>query len=413
MIDRRDQEVHPDENRGFYADSPLFRSFFLAGFECSTHRMKGGKRLDLVSSTKHDHFARQDFQVLRTLEMATIREGARWHLIEAEPGHYNFDSLVAILDAARDTGMEVILDLLHFGWPDHLDIFGSEFVPAFGRFTYQVTKLLKSRGTMRPFLAPINEISFLSWAGGDAGFINPFVTSQGHALKQRLAEAAIHSSRIIRQELPAARLVSPEPVIHIAGDPDIEGHSGEAERYRVSQFEAWDMLSGRLDPDLGGKAEYLDIIGVNFYDRNQWVHDSPGALLQDDPRYRPFREILNEVWQRYQRPIFVSETGTEDIRRSVWLQYISQEVLAAIRSGIPVAGICLYPILNHPGWEDDRHCHNGLFDYADESGHRPVYAPLAAVLREQQERFTELALERNDWPGKFHPTGQIQSGQAN
>ena len=30
------------------------------------------------------------------------------------------------------------------------------------------------------------------------------------------------------------------------------------------------MLSGRTQPELGGKESYLDILGINYYDRNQW-----------------------------------------------------------------------------------------------------------------------------------------------
>jgi len=37
-----------------------FQSFFLGGFECSTHRLRNGKRLDLVRATKHDEFAVKD-----------------------------------------------------------------------------------------------------------------------------------------------------------------------------------------------------------------------------------------------------------------------------------------------------------------------------------------------------------------
>jgi hypothetical protein len=59
----------------------------------------------------------------------------------------------------------------------------------------------------------------------------------------------------------------------------------------------------------------------------------------------------------------------------------------ALNEGIPFEGICLYPILNHPGWMDDRHCQNGLFEYADESGNRSVFQPLADELRFQQLRF--------------------------
>ena len=45
--------------------------------------------------------------------------------------------------------------------------------------------------------------------------------------------------------------------------------------------------------------------------------------------------------------------------------------------------IGLDPILNHPGWTNDRHCHNGLWDYPNESGGRELYAPLAKELRRQ------------------------------
>jgi hypothetical protein len=43
--------------------------------------------------------------------------------------------------------------------------------------------------------------------------------------------------------------------------------------------------------------------------------------------------------------------------------------------------VCLYPVVNHPGWEDERHCHNGLWDYCNESGHREIYMPLAEEIK--------------------------------
>ena len=58
--------------------------------------------------------------------------------------------------------------------------------------------------------------------------------------------------------------------------------------------------------------------------------------------------------------MFISETGAEDDARASWFDYIADEVENAISLGVPIQGLCLYPILNHPGWDDDRHCHNGL-----------------------------------------------------
>jgi hypothetical protein len=78
--------------------------------------------------------------------------------------------------------------------------------------------------------------------------------------------------------------------------------------------------------------------------------------------------------------MFVSETGTEDSERPSWMAYVANEVQATRLLGVPLHGICIYPILNHPGWDDDRHCLNGLWDYARPDGSREIYQPLADQL---------------------------------
>jgi hypothetical protein len=393
---------------GWHLDvDPIFKSFFQAGFECSTHINNCGKRLDLVSTTKHDQLVLNDFRSLRSFGITTVREGARWHLIEATPGTYDFSSLAPILDASRMVEVEIILDLFHFGWPDHIDIFSASFIESFGRYGEALTKYLIGRGTPTPFLAPVNEISFLAWAGGDKGFVNPHATGRGHELKRQLVGAAIRASEVILQELPGARLVAPEPVIHIVGDPAVEGSEEEAREYSSAQFEAWDMLSGRVAPHLGGKPEYLDILGLNFYDRNEWVHNAEVSLRPGDPRYKPFHQILAQVWQRYRRPLFVAEAGAEDDARVPWFNYICDETLIAIDSGVPVHGICLYPIVNHPGWEDDRYCRNGLFDYANDSGDREVYAPLAEAIRSRHDSGKFRNYQRRSEYGHNHQESHL------
>jgi hypothetical protein len=144
----------------------------------------------------------------------------------------------------------------------------------------------------------------------------------------------------------------------------------------------------------------LDIVGVNYYYYNQWIlaeePEMPGEMIEmSGPRYRPFRDILREVYERYRRPIFIAETGTENEERPAWLSYVCEETRAAMNEGIPVQGICWYPILNHPGWDDDRYCQNGLWDYPCERGTRIIYQPLAEELERQQQLFAEFFAERN------------------
>jgi hypothetical protein len=120
---------------------PLFLSPFLAGFECSTPRLRSGRRLDMIAATGHDRHAEADYRRLRTFGIRTVREGLRWHLIEPEPGRFDFASALPILRAARDEGLQVIWDLLHYGWPDDLDIFAPEFLDRFARFTADFARL--------------------------------------------------------------------------------------------------------------------------------------------------------------------------------------------------------------------------------------------------------------------------------
>jgi hypothetical protein len=172
-------------------------------------------------------------------------------------------------------------------------------------------------------------------------------------------------------------------------DPSNDQQRRDAENYRLSQFEAWDMLSGRVKPHLGGAEKYLDIIGGNYYVHNQWILG--GSFIdQSSPRYRPFREIVKEVYDRYRRPLFIAETGIEDDERPKWFRYVVTEVFAAMELGAQVEGVCLYPIVNHPGWDDDRHCYNGLWDYPDENGRREIYQPLANELQRLRKEFDEM-----------------------
>jgi beta-glucosidase/6-phospho-beta-glucosidase/beta-galactosidase len=370
----------------------LFRSFFLGGFECSTHRLPSGRRLDLIRSTRHDELAADDYRLLQRHGILTARDGLRWTLIEAAAGRYDFSSALGMLRAARDTGMQVIWDLWHYGWPDDIDIFSAAFVDRFTAFAVEAVNRI-SDFTDTPLVSPINEISFFSWAGGEGGIFNPFARHRGNEVKRQLVRATIEAVEAMRGVNPAVRTFQIDPMINVVPRSSSEQDLRDAEGYRQSQFEAWDMILGRSQKELGGRDDLIDVIGVNYYIHNQWVWQGP-MVVPSDPRYRHVSLMLTETYERYRRPIFIAETGIEDEARPAWLRYICKQVYTALLAGVPVHGICLYPIVNHPGWDDDRHCYNGLFDYADESGSRDAYAPLAGELSRQIQNVAALTRGR-------------------
>ena len=371
--------------------TPLLKSNFMGGFECSTQRRMDGRRLDVLSSSGHAVTFREDYAALRRHGVATARDGLRWHLIETRPGHYDWSSLKPMLRAAREHGIQVIWDLCHYGWPDDIDIWSADFIERFSRFAAAAALVVADHTDGAPFFCPINEISFWAWAGGEVARFAPGTTGRGDTLKCQLVRASVAAIEAIRRVCPEARFIHAEPAIHV--DPGSHGNPAEAEIYRSAQFEALDMMAGRTRPELGGHAECLDIVGVNFYPDNQWFMGG-NTIPLGHHAYRPFRAILSEVYERYRRPLIVSETGAEGGGRPAWLHYVCQEVRAARKAGIPVEAICIYPILDYPGWDNERVCEVGLFSAPDFQGRRSVDPDFAEELARWQLRLSRERIER-------------------
>ena len=359
--------------------SQLMGGMFLGGFECSCHRLEDGRRLDLQLSTRHLEFADQDYARLRRVGISTCRDGVSWVRTEPQRGRFDFSQAARLLGAARRNGVRIIWDLMHFGWPDDVDVFGLELPQRFGAYARAFAQFLANESDEAPIISPINEISFLSWAGADVRIMNPFVSARGVELTVQLVRATIEAIEGFRSVLPDTRFLQTDPVINIVASPDHPKTWRRVEGDNLLQYQAWDMLVGDIWPSLGGNSSYLDIVGVNYYPDNQFMLDGE-TVLRGDPRYKPFSSILQEVWQRYRRPMIISETGAEGDLRAPWLRYVCDEASVALQSGVELHGITLYPIVNHPGWVDDRRCENGLFDYAAADGTRAVNAPLAEEL---------------------------------
>lgn len=363
-----------------------FQSFFLGGFECSTHRLRNGRRLDLLEATRHTEFTEADYRRLQQQGICSARSGIRWHRIETAPYQYDFASALPMIRAAKRNGIQMIWDLCHYGWPDDLDIFRPEFVDRFAALARAFARLLCNEGDATPLLTPINEISYFSWAAGEVEYMNPFGRGRGLELKAQLVRAAIAGMEAVWDVAPRAQFIHVEPLIRVIANPERPQDRQAAEAYSNSQFQAWDMLAGREWPQLGGAEKYIGLMGLNFYPDNQWIYHGR-KLKWTEPLYRPLRDLLADIYARYRRPLLISETGTEGAKRPHWFRYVADEVWAAMQAGAPIKGICLYPILNHPGWDNDRHCPNGLWDYAGDNGDRQIYAPLAEELHRQRARF--------------------------
>ena len=58
------------------------------------------------------------------------------------------------------------------------------------------------------------------------------------------------------------------------------------------------------------------------------------------------------------------------------------EVRADLEAGVPLKGVCLDPVMDYPGWQDDRHCRCGLLAAPDDWRTQTLDS---ALLRQVQE----------------------------
>ncbi|MDB5596399.1 MAG: Beta-glucosidase [Hyphomicrobiales bacterium] len=288
-----------------------------------------------------------------------------------------------MLQAAERRGMKVVWDLCHYGYPDHLDIWSNEFPDCFAAYARRLAEIVRDESTQSPVYCPINEISFWAWAGGELGHMNPGSLGRGNELKEQLVRAAIAATHAIRGVDPRAHFICAEPIIQVVPTHPAEADSARA--YTQSQYEATDMLLGMCHPEIGGSPDCVDAIGVNFYPSNQWFLDR-GVIPLGHHCFRPLRDMLQDLHSRYpDKEILIAETGAEGSARAAWMYYVCSEVQAARDNGVPVTGICLYPILDYPGWENDRPCEVGLFSGDHD---RSVHPHFLAELRRQQARLS-------------------------
>ena len=362
-----------------------FASFFQAGFECSSHRRRDGVRLDLIRATSHDRHVDSDYRQCAELGLLTLRDGLRWHLIEQSPGRYDWSSWLPALEAAERHGLQIIWDLFHYGSPDCIDQAAPDFAKRFTDFAIAALELNETVSGRPPTVCPLNEINFLAWAVDDGYFPRVGPDEKGW-FKRHLVRTAITASRAIKQRWPASTIVWAEPLIHIAPHDHRRQTVRAAQQNLQGMYQSYDWIMGLAEPELGGDRSLVDVVGWNFYPHNQWYFQGP-TIPMGHHEYRPLADMLVEVAERYQKPLFISETGAEGSGRPAWLHYVCDEVRAAQARGADVQGICIYPVTAYPGWDNSRHCQVGLFSPVGSDGKRHVYEPLKEELDRQRAIF--------------------------
>ena len=372
-----------------------FKSFWMAGFECTDMLNAFGNRVDFLHTTGHLSMLAEDYESLNLFKIKTVREGIRWAHIEIKPYEYDWSTVALMIECGKKKQIQQVWDICHFGFPDDLTPLHPMFSSRFAALCRAFIRFYRSVDALSTLIVtPINEVSFISWLGGDACGTAPYCRGYGWEVKYSLMKAYIAGIEAIKEEDNNVRILTTEPLVNMV--PPFNATREQFEQSRLiheNQFQVLEMLCGNICPELNGRPHYLDILGFNYYHNNQWITSTfdylPWKNEFDDPRWKPLSDLLADVFNRYKRPLVLSETSHPKEHRPIWIDFIATECASLLAQQIPLWGVCWYPIIDRPDWDHlDPWHQSGLWDVKISDQNVPVrhlHQPSAQALLKAQQ----------------------------
>jgi hypothetical protein len=366
-------------------------------------------RVDEYACSGHLDRMDADLADVAALGVRVFRYGMPWRLTEPEPGRYDWALWDRALAACERHGLRPVVDLCHFGLPDHHAGFcDGAWVDAFVRYV----DAFLSRYREPRWFTPVNEPGITATFSARHGIWNDrrstlddyFTALANVTLANLEALARIRADR-------DGWWIGTEGFGCELADADDEAGVAVATRDRELQHAVWDLHLG-VDP-AGAAAALLDVVDAQVLDRISALsgtvpvdrivagHDlyPVSVAAHGTRRDRPVTiedrvaayEVTATAWyERYRVPFWVAETSNLGLpvdEGPRWLDALVGGIDRLAAAGLPARGICWYSRGDQYDWDTaltepvGRVTEVGLFDAERDA--RPVAA-----------RFAELAAER-------------------
>src|SRR5437870_10492108 len=149
---------------------PLPSFVWGAGIECS---FLPHLNVDQFQWTQHDRFWREDLRRLREeAGLNYLRYAFPWHVLEPEPGKFDWSYADQRMKEIKRQGIELMLDVMHFGTPKWLaqGVGDPEFPESLERLA---EAMARRYGNAVATWCPCNEPLVCALFSGDFGFWPP------------------------------------------------------------------------------------------------------------------------------------------------------------------------------------------------------------------------------------------------
>jgi beta-glucosidase len=317
----------------------------------------------------------KDVAALRKIGVNHYRFGIEWARVEPQPGVYNEAAIrqyAAMARKLRAAGIEPVVTLWHFTFPDWLydskNKNRSNFLhpDVTERWRLFVGKMAKELAPHVQVFVPQNEPNGALYIGYFGGHWPPGLLLTSGALKRAHAVAVTmfrDAAEIVRRERPDALIMGIYSIPHwrrnFFQDPT-------QFVYNMMMHQNWQHLDQVVDT--------MDLIGVNYYYSQDAsaarfifrpVGEQNSNYTQNGWEIAPegFHATLVNVYERYGKPIVVSENGigTQSEQKKVryFREHINQ-MRRAMADGVDIRGYFPWTLIDNYEWAEGYAANFGL-----------------------------------------------------
>jgi beta-glucosidase len=333
-----------------------------------------GRTLEEYELTQHYDHWREDVGLIATLGLGAARYGIPWYRVNPAPGEFDWRWTDEVIPALVATGVEPIIDLVHYGTPAWLlDSFLNPDYPEraaeyAGAFAKRYRELLR-------WYTPLNEPRVTAWYAGRIGLWPPYRRgwSGFTEVLLQLCRGIVLTEAALRAALPEVVLVHVDATdLYQSDDPAL----AEEVRHRQELvFLGLDLVQARVDSrhplmpwlrrrgvadaDLQWFQEHRctpHLIGINEYPLFSWKQLSRTTRgIRTRMPYAPADVLatLSEMYvDRYGLPVLITETASAGTvaRRAAWMDDSIVAVAGLRQRGVPVVGYTWWPLFALVAW---------------------------------------------------------------
>jgi beta-glucosidase len=307
-------------------------------------------------ATDHYHRYKEDFDLLKAMNMNAFRWSVEWSRIEPNEGAWNIEAIEHYKTYAAELkkrGIEPVVTLFHFTLPTWFAMKGGfehrRNVKYFVRFA---DKIIRELGPSVRLIITINEPEVYAQESYMAGNWPPNMTSrwQQRRVLNNLAYAHNQAAKVIHG-------VSRRYKVSIAKNSN---YFYAGDNAWLSRKSAEFMQYVQDDYFLKKVVKSCDFLGVNFYFSNRVygyrIHN-PEERVSDmgwDLSPADIQHALERLYEKYHLPIIVTENGLADkidANRQWWITQTLIGMQKALDNGVKLEGYLHWSLTDNFEWD--------------------------------------------------------------